>query len=271
MKTIIAPTDFSTGSLNAVSYAAELAVIFNARLLIINIIALPISITEITFTEATIAELEESDEKEFSKLKNKLMVQTDGKIDIKVIAEVGTVEHELKEICNREKPFAVVMSAKNSTAMERFFEGSNALSLIHNIPYPILIIPETYSFKRIQKIAFACDLEKNIQGHTLSVIKELISFFNASLHVVNIVAKELSGPENIVNSISVQNKLHEFRPVFHFINEKKVEHGIDEFIKQNRPDLLIVIPQSHGLFHKSHSKPFLLHTGIPVLAVSEIV
>ncbi len=270
MKTIIAPTDFSKGSLNAVSYAAELAVMLQARLLIVNIIALPVSITEITFTEATIAEMEESDEREFSKLKDKLTAQTNGKIDIKVVSEVGTVEYELEDICSREKPFAIVMSSSNSTALERFLEGSNTLSLVHHVSYPVLVIPQEYSFKKIQKIAFACDLEKSLLTHTFSVVKELVSLFNAELHIVNITTKELSGADNIINSIHVQNKLNQLKPVFHFISDKKVAHGISAFIEQNKPDLLVVIPQQHGLFHKSQSKPFLLHTGIPVLAVSEI-
>ena len=43
MQTIIAPTDFSNISLNAVNYAADMAMALNANLLILHAIELPIN------------------------------------------------------------------------------------------------------------------------------------------------------------------------------------------------------------------------------------
>ena len=56
MKTIIAPTDFSAVSLNAMNYAADLAVAIDAKLLLVNIVPLPVtSSVEVTITEETIS------------------------------------------------------------------------------------------------------------------------------------------------------------------------------------------------------------------------
>jgi nucleotide-binding universal stress UspA family protein len=269
MKTIIAPTDFSAGSLNAVNYAADLAVITEAKLLLINIISLPITAPEITITESTIAELEEIDTEEFVKVKKELMLRTKGKIDIEVLSEIGTVEYELEEICKRKKPFAIVMSTKNSNAFERFLSGSNTLAAVRNIPYPLLIIPDICAFKSIRKIALASDLENTTSNQTIAVIKEWLSFFKASLIIINVTKDKPSSSESLVNSIHIQNQLGKFHPEFHFVDNDKIEDGIDEFIEADNPDLLIVVPQSHSLFHKSQSKPFLLHCKIPVLSISE--
>ena len=48
MKTILAPTDFSASSLNAVNYAADLAVSINAKLVLFHAIPFPIAISEIS-------------------------------------------------------------------------------------------------------------------------------------------------------------------------------------------------------------------------------
>jgi len=268
MKTIIAPTDFSAISLNAVNYAADLAVAVNAKLLLVNIVPLPVtSSVEITITEETISELQEDTDKELLKLKDELLLRTKNKIDIQSFSEFGTVEYDMEEICGQRKPFALVMSAKTSNVFERFFMGSNTLSAMRNIPYPVLVIPESCSFKNIEKITFACNLESTAGYETIKMLKEWIYFFKASLDVVNVNRRADIGAESVVNSISIQNQLAEFHPAFHFINNDKVEDGINSFLKKTTTDLLIAIHQSNSIFHKSQSKSFLLHSRIPVLSI----
>ena len=41
MKTILAPTDFSASSINAVNYAADMALAVNAQLILINAVQFP--------------------------------------------------------------------------------------------------------------------------------------------------------------------------------------------------------------------------------------
>ncbi|MEI9935046.1 MAG: universal stress protein [Ferruginibacter sp.] len=273
MKTIIAPTDFSYGSLNAVHYAADLAVAVNAELILVNIVSLPISVAEVPLTESVLNELEYDAEKELSNIKQQLLSYTNEKINIHSFSEFGTVEYELEEVCKLKTPFAVVMSTKNSMSLERFFLGSNTLGAVRHIPYPILVVPGTVSFKKIKKIALACDLENNITHETIIKIKEWISFFNASLDIINVTEKADIVVDSVPTSVGLQNQLAAFHPKFHFITKEKVEVGINEFVDENKPDLLIVIPKKRGffenIFHKSHSTPLLLHSKIPVLAISD--
>jgi hypothetical protein len=71
----------------------------------------------------------------------------------------------------------------------------------------------------------------------------------------------------------LQNLLGDFNPQFYFVEKANVEEGVYQFVEENHPDLLVVIPRKHGLFesifHKSESKQFILHPHIPVLAISE--
>ena len=69
-------------------------------------------------------------------------------------------------------------------------------------------------------------------------------------------------------SVSLHNLLAECGPQFHFVTKENVVQGIYQFVEENQPDLLGVIPKEHGLFgsifHKSESKPLILHPRIPV-------
>jgi nucleotide-binding universal stress UspA family protein len=272
MKTIIAPTDFSFASLNAARYAADLAVSVNASLLLVNVVPLPVMAGGYA-SETTLAELEEDAREELDKLKNQLLLRTKEKITIDHFSDFGTLEYELEDICQQESPFAVVMSPRNSTELERFFTGSNTLRAVRHIPFPILVIPATASFQKIRKIAVACDLEHTIAQHAIDDIKEWVSSLKASVDIINVSKKTDFSSTNLAASISLQNQLGEFDPAFHFIKREKVDEGIDEYIEKNKPDLLIVLPKNRGafenFFHKSNSIGFLLHSSIPVLAIAE--
>ena len=57
MQTIIAPTDFSDISLNAVNYAADMAIALNVNLLVLHAIELPINVNRLS-DEPDAAEVE---------------------------------------------------------------------------------------------------------------------------------------------------------------------------------------------------------------------
>lgn len=273
MKTIIAPTDFSAASLNAVNYAAELAIAIDAELLLMNIVPMPVSTaSEVPEAVTMLSELEDDSEKELSKLKQKLLLRTKGKIDIHYFSEFGSVEYELEKIAKLKNPFAIVMNVKNNMKFQRFFLGSIALAAVKYIPYPVLIVPETCIFKSINKIALATDFESAIGYKVSLVIIEWLSLFTASLDIVNITKKNNTA-DNTSASVTFQNQLTKYHPAFHFINKDKIEDGIKEYIEKNEPDILIMLPKDRGpleeIFHKSQSKPFLLHSHIPVLAIPE--
>ena len=57
MQTIITPVDFSDISINAVNYAADMAMNLNAKLLVLHAIGLPVNVNKI-FYESSTAEIE---------------------------------------------------------------------------------------------------------------------------------------------------------------------------------------------------------------------
>jgi nucleotide-binding universal stress UspA family protein len=272
-RTIIAPTDFSTASLNAVNYAAELAVAIGAELLIMNIVPMPVStVSEVPAAVSMLSKLEDDSLNELSRLKNQLILITKGKIDINCFSEFGAVEIELEKVAKFKNPFVIVMNVKDNMQFQRFFFGSITLAAVKYIPYPVLIIPEACVFKNIHTIALATDLESPIGYKVSAVIIEWLTFFAASLDVVTVTKKSHKDMDVSLRH-NLQNQLAKHHPSFHFITNDATEDGIREYIQNNNPDLLIMFPKSRGpleeMFHASQSKPFLLHSTIPVLAISD--
>jgi len=273
MKTIIAPTDFSNVSLNAVNYAADLAAAINAELILVNVVQIPVTVSELPLTEFEYDEMTEEAEQELAVITNQLYLRTKNKIKIHSKMVVGSVGHELEEICKRRKPFAVVMGTKGAGAAERFFIGSNTIFAVNKLEYPVLVVPQNATFKGIRKILLAFDLKETVPAKPIEFLKQWLQIFKGKLDVINVVDSGRIKPGTLPAEIALQDLLPEFQPAFHYINGEDVEDGVYRFVEENHPNLLVIIPREHGifsgLFHKSKSKPFILHPHIPVLAVSE--
>lgn len=272
MKRIIAPTDFSAVSLNAVNYAADMAAALHAELYLLHVVQLPVTVAEMPLTEFEYEEMTNEAEKELMHLSLKLSERLNNKIKIHTRMQVGSVQHEIKEMSGLKQPFAIVMGTKGISAAERLFVGSNTIYAVNNIGYPVLVIPQGSSFNGIKSIASASDLDVNASVKAGVFLKEWLLVFHSQLHIINVSKPKDFDSNDLASSISLEVLYEEFKPVFHFLEYENIEAGIHSFLEQKHPDILMVIPKKQGLLsgllHKSKSKPFILHPLIPVLAIA---
>jgi len=133
MKKIIVPTDFSPAALNAVNYAADLALAIHAEIHLLHIYQIPISVTETPLVFISVEELRDNAEKKLAKLKKDLEHITSGKLEIQTESRLGDLTDELENYCNTVQPFVVVMGTRGHSAVEKALFGSNALSVIRHL------------------------------------------------------------------------------------------------------------------------------------------
>jgi len=273
MRTIVAPTDFSSVSINAVNYAADLAAATNAELILLHVVQIPITVSEIPITSIDYEEMTEDAKHELAVIANQLFTRTKNRINIHHKLRVGSVVSELGDLCEIKKPFAVVMGTKGAGAAERFFLGSNTMFAINNLKYPVLVVPQNAVYNGVKKITLASYLREIESMKPIEFLKEYLEIFKSKLDVVHVINHDSLKPDAVPASVSLQNLFSEFNPQFHFITKENVVQGISQFVEENQPDLLAVIPKEYGLlggiFHKSKSAQFILHPHIPVLAIAE--
>lgn len=277
MKTIIAPTDFSPISLNAVNYAAEMARCVNANLTLLHICLMPITTYgEVPIVVENMGSYMSDAEERILQLKNNLEKRNDGKVKIDTeVRMAATVSGELANFCKSKQPFAVVMGTQGSSAVERVFFGSNTINVVKHLAWPVIVVPPEARFANIKKIGLACDLKNVDESVPFSQIRSLVNEFHAELYILHINPEAEKGytAEKTVESRSLQNKLDDLHPDYRFIDYEDIENGLEEFAETNKLDLLITIPKRHSiidnLFHKSHSKKLVLHTHVPVMAMHD--
>ncbi len=271
MKTILAPTDFSTASLNAVNYAADLAFSINAKLVLFHAIPFPIAVSEISVPGDFIDIMVDTRKKDMDDLLQQMQSRTKGRISITSEITIGAVEREIESIALKERPLAIVVAIRPGKSFERVIMGTSVFHIMNHIGFPTLIVPEGFHYREIKSIGMTCDLKRVDEALPFEKVKEWLSLFKSNLDIINITTqdKNLKG-EQVAESISVQNKLNTFKPHFHFLNGNNIAEELNDFVTIHPLDLLIVFPRKHGifkLFYKKKSKSIVTHSHLPILSM----
>ncbi|MBL7742265.1 MAG: universal stress protein [Chitinophagaceae bacterium] len=275
MKTIIIPTDFSPVATNAVNYGVDMALAINASVLLLHVYNIPVAYGDVPVALLSVDEMKKSAEENIARLKKDLEHLTSGKLKIYAETRMGNVIDELEDLCKKVQPFAVVMGSIGHSAVERTLFGSNTLTAIKHLTFPVICVPTGKEYgKGIQKIGLACDFREVAETTPVTEIKEIVKEFHAQLFVMNVDYENRHfRPDTPEQSALLHTVLEEVKPEYHFITHKDIEDGINEFAEKNNLDLVIAIPKKHkllqGLFKKSSTRQLVFESHVPVMCVHE--
>lgn len=275
MKTIIVPTDFSPIATNAMHYAIDMAKKVNASLLLLHVYQVPVSFTDTPIVLVSIEDLRKGAEEQVAHLKTEVEHMTSGSLKVYTETRLGNVADELENLCNKINPFAVVMGTKGASGVERILFGSNTLTAIRHLTWPVICVPPGKTFgDGIKKIGFACDFKDVVKTTPTHYIVDFVKEFNAELDVLNVdFHNKHFKPETPEQSALLHTMLEEAKPIYHFIEHADIEDGINEFAEKNNIDLIITIPKKHrlleGVFKASSTKQLVYQSHVPVMCVHE--
>lgn len=275
MKTIILPTDFSPAASNAVNYGVDMALAINAEVCLFHVYNIPVAIGDVPVALLSVEELKKTAEENIAGLKNNLEHITSGKLKINTEIRLGNFIDELEDLCDNMQPFAVVMGTTGSSAVERTLFGSNTLTAIRHLTYPVICVPKGKEYgKGIRKIGLACDFREVADTVPVSSIRDFVKEFHGELFVLNVDYNERHfTPATPEQSSLLHAALEELHPEYHFITRKDVEGGINEFAEMHNLDLVIAIPKKHKLleaiFKKSSTKQLVFESHVPVMCLHE--
>jgi nucleotide-binding universal stress UspA family protein len=273
MKAIIVPVNFSPCAHNAALYAADLAKVMKADLHLVHVIQVPVTSVEMVMTEYMYESMVDSANTSLKELQVELTRHTHGRVWVEISLQVGGLGVKVKELCQEIKPYAIILGSTGPT-LEKFLTGSPLASLLHNLEYPVLVIPEKVSFRHYDRILLACDLDDIGSGlpQSLPLLKELRDHFGSRFDVITVeTPKVLASEQAVFESDAWKESFKDLYPDIHFIRTHKVDEGIREYLKDHEADLVMVFPKKHGLFefHVSQSRKFAKHSPIPVMSLHE--
>lgn len=272
MKNILVPVDFSKSSLNALDYACNLAKDYNANIVILNAYDVFVPVNEIPAFVPPVRELEEKN----LKLLKDLCESNAEKFGIALsyVSIPGSLISSLKDTVKTNHTDLIIMGMRGNSETLKHILGSNTYNVIDEGVGPVLAIPEGISYKKPTNIAFAADLHE-VAPDSFIMLKDIVSKFNAKIHVVKVVAKEEMVPANdeAIAGVHIEHMLEGMSHEFHFPESYDVITGLDRFLKIKKPDMLMMIPRKHNFFIKmfkeGNTEKMIYHTHVPLLALPD--
>ena len=265
MKTILAPTDFSETSRNAISFAAELSKRASARLFIMNVLP------------------KEEDEAE---AKNKLTtIESDLKksfgADLRCESSFahGDFTDTLNKVIAVQQPDLIVMGTKGASGLKRILIGSNTVKVIANTTMPVLVIPEVARFQDFfntgkNRIVLATDLDLLDNESALDILKEIaLLIAEPKLRVLSVRPKNTGLPD--LKRMNRDFLLSYFNPEIEgervTVFSSNVISGINFYLNENSDTgLLAMIARDSGhLIQRHFTREMASHTHLPLLVLHD--
>lgn len=257
------PTDFSASAENAMLYAGNLAKNTNASVLLLHVYQVPVGMNDMPVMIVSADELKQNAETGLRRAKELLQKKFES-LEIKTESRLGDVVEELKDVCEKEDPFTLVVGKHGTTGIERVLFGSTSLSIIRHTTYPVIVVPDRSSEVQIENIALAID--SAIESTPIQKIKNIIVQLKAQLHLIHVQSEKGS-------TLNTDQLCAELNAKCQTIYDHEFVRGIENYIQENSIDMLMILPHRHNiierLFYKTHTPELLQKVSIPILSIRE--
>lgn len=276
MKTIIVCTDYSEPAGNATRYAAQLARRTGATTLVLyHSFFLPVPISETPGALPAADALYDEHHRRLETLGREL-AQTYG-VPVDCFASPLPVVDGLPALVKKRRADLVVLGMGALGELDRRVFGSTATRVIGQAAFPVLVVPRNVPFEPFRRILFACDYAALTPGNDFSLMLSLAEAFGAQVDVLHVEKPEpATAPpdkKSAYRGPHLETMLQAIKHQYTFLEEQDVVTGIEQGIREEEANLLVMVPRPHGfwdiLFNRSTTRRMAYQTHIPLLVLPD--
>ena len=274
MKALLIPIDFSPSAENAVDYGVQLAAHLGLRADLMHVYHPVVDPHNAVILDGKMGNtLREQLNELAAKYTNGSEHNLGSPISSRF--EIGFPVQMISETANEDDVSMVVMGTLGATNLVDQFLGSNSSAVAMRATKPVLLVPPEFKFKRLEHIVVAFSHEL-IDSEALERLFEFNRPFEAHIDFIHVADTSSDSFAQIRDKL-IQRIFVHGTPAFSFDvhqilkGEHGIEHDIQSYADQHKPDLLVVVSQHRKffdrLFHTSVSKKICLHPHGPILVL----
>ncbi len=274
MRLLLCPIDFSPVSMNALTYAANIAKHINGHLIIAHIIKL----SSTKLNHRSLNPVNDYQQEAYEDKLRRLALQLENEFDltgkIDTICQYGYLPTSLNNLIKPEAIDFVVMGTKGATGFLEKMIGTNTSGFIENATCPVLVIPAGVSFTGFKNIAYASDFNSEEQTFLKQLFHFSEPFKEAFVSIINILIQKQSNifcDNHVIREIALHFNNSNY--AIAQIQDADVLAGLHGFVLDNQVDVLAISIHKRNflasLFHKSISKRLMYQSSLPILTLPE--
>jgi nucleotide-binding universal stress UspA family protein len=263
---ILAATNFSKLSNNAVLYAASLAKQFNTKLILFNAFKVPFHASNTRISATIFDDLMDKNKNKLKEIAINLNKKFGIEVEYKCSFSNLIDEIDYLMVTNKCRFLVIGMSSKS---MELNLLGNPASTLISLKRFPVLAIPINAKFNGIKNILFACDIIQDVPLKTLAKLRQIAVELKSEVTVFY-VEKKLSELQN-TKIDSIDKGLEDVTLFYKNVRSNTVIEALENEIKKSKSDLFVIMPKIYGfwesILHKSKTRVMASGLDIPLLSI----
>ncbi|RYF88615.1 MAG: universal stress protein [Chitinophagaceae bacterium] len=278
MQTILVPTDFSLNANKALNYAAEVAKLSGAKIIIMHVTNLThATINEnVALAETLDNEVFEDANKQLDILVTATRETTGGPVEQQMYN--GFVTDAIQEAAEENKVDIIIMGTLGNSGVREKLFGSITASLISHVHIPLLAVPLMYEWQPPKNILLAINHFKE-SPQVLQPMLKLAEVLKAPVHVSAFTNEDSAEAADYLQNrrdielfcVNMQQQHPELIIVPAPVYGHHFEEAIKNYISNNETGLLVMITHKRNfiesIFNRSLTKKMSYHTDIPLLSI----
>jgi nucleotide-binding universal stress UspA family protein len=193
---------------------------------------------------------------------------------IKNINPSGKVDEVVITIVETYNVGMIVMGTHESGRFRDFLLSNHNQSMINQTPVPLLLVPPVAPVVKIQRIAFATDLQQiNIDLEYVFSLVALAKLINADIIIAHIgnhkKHSKLSSQQHEQLLTQISNKADYPHIYYRFLNNHSTEAGLHWLCAHGNINILAIVPRKRNVLESllkgSLTQKMAKHLSIPLL------
>lgn len=270
MASVFVVTNFTTSSRNALEYTCGFMRGKQVKIVLLRVFSFSAGFAGEGVSMAALTEVSAADERMLEEEKARAQaLYPDAVLETRLVS--GQFTEALAEEIASEETRLVVMGTEGDHK-DLMSWDEYALEAFIDLPVPVLMVPAGVKYAGLQRMAFACNYQREDLYGPVQTLRRLLARTGSMLHFVHIYkAADGLQPEALEWKKKWQEELTGERVEFEELAADDVVTTLDAFSQQQNIDLLVIRPHRHGVwanvFGKNNTRAIAHLNTIPILAL----
>ena len=276
MLSILLPTDFSENSMNAVKYALEFFKHQKVNFFFMHAYQNDFynhdELASRAVFDDVLDKVKNQSQKNLENLLETVKKTTSNpKFTYHIISAYNTLVDEANLIVDAKNIDLIVMGTKGKSDERHIIFGSHTFQVLKYVKCPVLAIPSNYTNTQPKRILFPTNYLIPYKHRELKLLCELAASCKSTIDVLYISRSDKLSLRQEDNQAFIKEIVCKTKMDFHIKHSKKIAETIQNYIKNNDIDMLVMVNTQHSfledMLFPSNIDIVSVNLKIPLLAL----
>lgn len=276
MLSILLPTDFSENSMNAINYALEFFKHQKVDFFFMHTYQNDFYdhdelVSREVFDDILDKVKNQSQKNLEDLLKSVKKMAPNPRFTYHILSAYNTLVDEANLIAESKNIDLIVMGTKGKSDERHIIFGSHTFQVLKYVKCPVLAIPSNYTNTQPKRILFPTDYLIPYKRRELKLLCELAASYRSIIDVLYISQSNKLSIRQEDNQTFIKETICKTKIDFHIEHSKKIAETIQNYIKKNAIDMLVMVNTQHSFLEDMLFPPKIdivsVDLKIPLLAL----